>query len=216
MVTSDISVRRSSGQISFAWLPAIVAFITLEGLLGYQAFSAYQDHFLTVAQMRGRGISEGLPFIWHFAMWSDLLIVSPLAACVIGRTFEHWQRRWILASFAIGIVSAVIMSLLYTLSDTAEAHVQNHDLTNAGKAHLIYMAIAIAVFVQFLFFTCNVQQRFLRIVSILLFLHVFIGTHMLLGIVKTLLFAKLVSRAATRKFLWLDNRYLCWNWIGRA
>jgi len=85
---------------------------------------------------------------------------------------------------AVGVATAITMSLLYTRSNMPEAHVQNHHLTNAGKAHLIYMAIAIAVFVQFLFFTYDVSTRLLRIVSVLLCVHVFIGTHMLLGILK--------------------------------
>ena len=46
------------------------------------------------------------------------------------------------------------------------------------------MAIVIAVFFQFLYFTDNVSPRLLRIVSLLLFVHVFIGTHMALGIIK--------------------------------
>jgi hypothetical protein len=73
-----------------------------------------------------------------------------------------------LTSLAIGCVSAGLLSLLYTLSDVPEAHV----------------AIAIAVFIQFLFFTENVALGPLRVVSILLLVHVFFGTHMALGILK--------------------------------
>jgi len=183
MAVSAIPVSSESEQNPFAWLPAVAAFMFLEGLVAFQAFSAYEDHFLTVAQS-GRGISQGLPFIWHFAMWSDFFVISSVAAYVIGCTFSHWRWRWIWVSLAIGIVSALIMNLLYTLSNMPEGHVQNHRLTNAGIAHLIYMIIATAVFVQFLCFTSNVSQRLLRIVSVLLFVHVFIGTHMVLGIIK--------------------------------
>jgi hypothetical protein len=83
-VTSTITRNGNSGRIFFALLPAVIAFICLEGLVALQAFLAYQDHFFTVAQMRGRGISQGLPFISHFGMWGDFFVISPLAAYVIG------------------------------------------------------------------------------------------------------------------------------------
>jgi hypothetical protein len=169
----------------FAWLPAIVTFICLECLVGLQAVFANQDHFLTIAQMKGRGISQGLPFVWHFAMWSDFFVISPLAAYVTGRTFSQWRQRRILATLAVGVVSAITLSVFYMfLSSFPEAHVQNFRLTHAGVAHAIYLAIAVSVFIQFLCFTDGVSLGLLRTVSILLLLHVFIGTHMALGIIK--------------------------------
>jgi hypothetical protein len=184
MSAPAIAVRSEPEQNPFARALAVAAFIFLEGLVVFQAFSAYQDHFFTVAQMRGRGVGQGLPFIWHFGMWGDFLVISPLVAYVIGRYFVRWQLRWILASLAIGFVTAGLMSWLYTLSTIPEAHIQNHGLTAAGWGHLFYMAIVVAVFIQFLFFSGDVSVPLLRVVSLLLFAHVFFGTHMALGILK--------------------------------
>src|SRR5260221_1833844 len=100
-MTSD----KHSIKSTFAWTPAIIAFAILECLAAVQALLAYQDHFFTVAQMRSRGISQGLPFVWHFAMWGDSLVISPLAAYVIGQYHRRWSLRSLLASFAIGLVS---------------------------------------------------------------------------------------------------------------
>jgi hypothetical protein len=44
------------------------------------------------------------------------------------------------------------------------------------------MALALAVFAQFLFFTKNISSRLLRVASVLLVIHVFLGTHMALGL----------------------------------
>jgi hypothetical protein len=169
---------------SFALTPAVLTFFFFECLFALQAFFAYHDHFFTVAQMRERGIDQGLPFVWHFGMWGDCFIVSPLAAYVIGQYSDRWRLRGILISLAFGFMLALIFSWLYTLSDVPEAHVQNHHLTAAGKVHLFYMAIALAVFIQFFLFSGNVSVSFLRIASVLLFIHVFLGTHMALGIIK--------------------------------
>jgi hypothetical protein len=175
---------KHSIKSTFAWTPAIITFVLLECLVAAQALLAYQDHFFTVAQMRGRGINQGLPFVWHFAMWGDFFIVSGLAAYVIGRYIGRWRLHWILVSLAVGSISAVILSWTYTFSGIPEAHVQDYRLTAAGIVHLVYMAIALAVFTQFFFFTENISVRLLRVVSVLLFAHVFVGTHMALGILQ--------------------------------
>jgi hypothetical protein len=171
---------------SFALGRGAGAFIVLECLVGIQGLLAYQDRFLTVGEMQQRGITQGLPFIWHFGMWGDFLIISPLAGYLIGRYSDRWRLRWILVSLVIGFILATTFSWLYTLSDLPGAHVQNRHLTAAGVVHLFYMAIALAVFMQFFFFTEDISARVLRIVSVLLFAHVLVGTHMALGVFKVL------------------------------
>jgi hypothetical protein len=174
----------SSTENSAALAVAIIAFVSLESLVAAQAISAYLDHFFTVSQMRHRGIEHGLPFVWHFAMWGDFLLVSPLAAYLVARFFHRWRLRWMLLSLGFGIVIASLLSLAYTFSSIPEAHVQNHKLTAAGVGHLLYMAVALSVFIQFFLFTPSVPTRLLWIVSLLLLVHVFAGTHMLLGVFK--------------------------------
>jgi hypothetical protein len=159
-----------------------VALVSLECLVAVQALLAYRDHFLTLTQMRHRGIDHGLPFVWHFAMWGDLLIVSPLAAYLVGRYFHQWRVRWMLLSLAIGFAFAGLLSWLYTFSGMPEAHIQNHRLTAAGVGHLIYMGITLSVFLQFFIFTQETPIWLLRLVSVLLLFHVFIGNHMALGL----------------------------------
>jgi hypothetical protein len=172
------TLQRTSG------VSGLVVLVFLECLVLLQAYLAYQDHFLTVTQMRAAGVMEGLPFLWHFGMWGDFLVISALAAYITGAYLARWRVRWIFTSLVIGFAAAGTLSFLYTLSDMPGAHVINHELTAAGKVHLLYMALALAIFIQFLFFTENVSLGLLRVVSALLFVHVFFGTHMVLGIVK--------------------------------
>jgi len=168
----------------FAWTSAAVAFAFLESFVVLQAFLAYEDRFFTVAQMHQRGIKAGLPFIWHFGMWGDFVLISVVAAYVIGRYFDRWRMRSMIVSLAVGFVVAGLLSWFYTLSSMPEAHIQNSALTSAGWVHLVYMAVAIAVFTHFFFFSKGISSRLLRVVSVLLFIHVFVGTHMALGILK--------------------------------
>ena len=186
MTNSATMDRNNSIKSSFSWRPAVAAFISLECLVAIQGFSAYRDGIFTVPQMREKGIDQGLPFVWHFGMWGDILVVSALVSYLIGRYCASWPVRWILLSLVIGLTSAGILSWLYTFSGTPEAHVQNHQLTGAGVFHLIYMAIVITVFVQFLFFTKNISVQLLRVTCVLLSAHVFFGTHMALGILSAI------------------------------
>jgi len=158
--------------------------VCLEGLVVLQGWLAYSDQFLTVSQMQARGVAQGLPFVWHFGMWGDLLVISPIAAYIAGRYAMSWRLRNTLISIAVGLLAAILLSWLFTRSDVPEAHVQNHQLTLTGLTHGFYMAIAFAVFTQFFIFTRNISDLLLRLVSAFLLIHVFIGTHMILGILK--------------------------------
>ena len=182
----NLQERNTTGQTLSAGT-ALAAFVFLEALVGLQAWLAYRDHFLTVSQMQGRGINFGLPFAWHFGMWGDVFIVSPLAAYVTGRFSSTWRLRWIVVSMALGMATAIAMSWSYTLPDFQEAHVQNHSVTPAGMVHLFYMALALAIFTQFFFFTEGISRRLLRIASVLLIIHVFLGTLMALGLLHLVL-----------------------------
>jgi hypothetical protein len=169
---------------SFAWVPAALVFVSLECLGATQALSAYSDNFFTVSQMKSIPVAFGLPFLWHFGMWGDFFIISPIAGYLVGKHAHRWRLPGMLISLMIGISSASILSWVYTFSTLPDSLVQNHHLTAAGIVHLLYMAVAVAVLIQFFLFTSTPSLRLLRMVSILVLFHVFIGTHMALGILK--------------------------------
>jgi hypothetical protein len=118
----------------------LAVFIFIEALVALQTWLAYQDHFLTVSKMQGRGVNFGLPFAYHFGMWGDIFIVSPLVAYVTGRYSSRWRLHRMLLSLALGIAAVVAMSRSYTLPDFQEAHAQGHRLTPAGIASRVYGA----------------------------------------------------------------------------
>jgi hypothetical protein len=177
-----MSLNNTPSATRFRLYPALAAFVFLECLVGGQAHLAYQDQFLTVTQMIQRGTTQGQPFVWHFGMWSDLAAVSPLGAYLVGRYSRKWSTRSISASLAIGIVTSAFFHWLYTLTAVPSYRVHNHALTSAGYVHMIYMAMAISIFGQFLLFTSNVERSVLCAVSLFLIAHVLIGTQMLLGL----------------------------------
>lgn len=182
--TKTVTTNRESSHYTY-YAPVhkgVAAFIFLEVLVLSQAWLAYRNNFLTVSEMQEGGVDLGLPFIWHFGMWGDAFVISPLVAYFVGRYSSRWRLHWTLASLALGIAVAVIMGWSYTLPNVQEAHVENHRLTAAGVLHLVYMAVALAGFLLFFLFTNDVSRRLLRIASVLVVIHVLAGTHMALGL----------------------------------
>src|SRR5262249_2743674 len=74
-----------------SWGAGTIVFLILECLVIAQAYLAYQDHFFTEIQMQARGVAQGLPFRWHFAMWTDFIFISPVAAYLTWRYFPGWR-----------------------------------------------------------------------------------------------------------------------------
>lgn len=160
------------------------AFIFLEFLILTQAVLSYQGHFLTVYQMQSIHVLHGLPFLWHFGMWGDFFIISPIVAYLVRNYLNQWRCSSVLLSLIMGSISASFLGWLYTLSIIPEAHMLNHHLTSAGIIHLLYMAVVVTIFLEFFLFTPSVSSSDLIVVSSLVIFHVFLGTHMALGILQ--------------------------------
>ncbi|WP_426424126.1 hypothetical protein [Bradyrhizobium genosp. A] len=163
-------------------ITAVLTLALFEFLVAVQGWLAYRDHFLTPSQMLDSGVSNGLPFLAHLGMWGDVFIVSPLAAFIVGRFSNSWRSRWVVTSLIVGVALSVLMGWSYLSAGLPEAHVQSHQLTPAGWVHQVYMALALAIFVQFFIFTRHVPKPVLSASSIALIFHVLLGTHIILGL----------------------------------
>ena len=106
----------------------LLMFVMLECLVILQAVLANNDQFLTVTEMQRRGVAQGLPFIWHFGMWGDALMISGLVAFIVGRFADQWNWRNILFACIIAFIVTVFLGWTYTLSATPEAHALNLSL----------------------------------------------------------------------------------------
>jgi hypothetical protein len=163
-----------------------LAFVILESLIAIQMLLAYRDSFFTVASMHEKGIDRGLPLVWTFGIWSDLFIVSPLAAIIVASYGERWRPSQIQISTVLGIIATLAMACIYSFSNTPGVHMYDRHITPAGYAHLAYTTLAITIFFLLYFYTPRPSAAILISSSILLWLHAFIGTHMTLGILSCL------------------------------
>ena len=177
---------------------ALGTYVILQALIVGQVIAAWNDRMFTVTQMQSRGLAKGLPLVWHFGIWSDLLVISALLALLVGRYGAAWNRRdTALAALASAGVT-LAMGNLWAFGDPGGAHVINHATTIAGVLHLCYVWLSLLILALFFFATGGITPRVIKVVSAILVVHVFFGTHLAFGLLKE-----------TFDFPWYPGRPLC-------
>jgi hypothetical protein len=178
------------------FLPALVTFssvaLVITGLI-----LATMDDFATVDSMKKNGFPKGLPIICHGGMWGDLFIISSVMGLIT--YFCKWSPVEWMVSAVFAYVASSLLHRMYAKTTIPEAHAHGGNLTAAGKVHMTYMFLAFTVIGLFYFRTPEeISQTFIILVSVALFVHVFLGTHLVLG---------MVDRYA--HFDWVAKDYLC-------
>lgn len=163
--------------------------VLLMGLLAVvgQVYFAYEDKFLTVAQMQARGFGfvKGLPLVAHAGIWGDLIILTPLLAVIVGLYADHWSMSNIVTTAVIGVIVTIGMGFVWVKAaehGLPEAHTHDGRITVAGFIHAVYMAAAIAVIGLFFFYS-DISQKAATVVAVILAVHVIYGTHIVLGLI---------------------------------
>jgi hypothetical protein len=152
-------------------------------LIGAQVVAAYVDNFLTLAQMKAKGFSKGLPLLYHAGIWGDL-IITPVLAYIVANHAIEWHRSDIVLAHMVGVLLIVGFGFLWVSSakhGLPEAHTYSGKMTPAGFAHAIYFTEAITGIILFFFYS-KITQMEASIISVILGFHVLYGTHVFLGL----------------------------------
>lgn len=152
------------------------------GLVLLGGLAAYRNGFLTVGQMEEQNIWKGLPFVWHFGMWGDFLIMTPLLAIVIGGFHKQWGSLQIIAALIVSFVATFQMHELWKKDLMQQAHIRYGQLTPAGWINVLYMTMALAIILLF-FFATTVSPKVMLWVSAVLTVYLLFGTHIVLGLI---------------------------------
>lgn len=150
--------------------------------------SAWQDRFLTVTQMRQKGFSRGLPWLWHGGMIGDIVLITPLCIVAIQSYGDQWN---VVESAMTSVICGFVSYALHVWYDNGarksgipESHTYLGKRTLSGWFHLFYMALALTVIVLLFVFTESVETGFLVWSTIILVTHMFFGTHCHLKIIR--------------------------------
>jgi len=161
-----------------------VSLIALEGLWLLGAIAAHKGGMLTVSQMQSRGIEQGLPYLGHMGMWSDLILVGPVLAFLVAWYGDQWSLREWLIVLALGMAASFFMHNLWAKDTMIQSQVEGGRLTAAGLIHIPHMAIIVAILLLTAFFTKGVSWSVYGGVALVIAIHFFVGTHTLLKILR--------------------------------
>jgi len=177
--------EKKEARMKFSWraFAALFCLGTLAVLL--QAIFAYNDSFLTVAQMQAKGFAKGLPLLYHGGIWGDFVFLTPLLAYLFAKYNGQWNERDILKSSAIGTVAIMVMGFIWVKAaqnGLPEAHTYNGGVTMAGSIHGMYFVVAITIILMTFFHTA-ISKKAATIIAVILGLHIVYGTHIVLGLI---------------------------------
>lgn len=159
-----------------------MTYLLLQSLVVAQAYCAHRDKMLTPAEMHERGITKGIPFLWHLGMLGDFILISTLAGIIVAKYSAGWRWTQIRSASIAGIAISAVLHLFYLQDPTPGAHVLGDKLTLAGLTHLVYMAAALAILL--LFFLCTVASpRAIGVTIGIVIVHMILGTHLLIEVI---------------------------------
>lgn len=154
----------------------LVIAVAANFLVVASGIAAYADKFFFVHQMRERGLKAGFPFVIHGAMWSDLLVVSPILVVLCAFYGPQWDLvEWSISGLVGAGASLILHFGIYLRGSLPGSHGSCGRLTTAGFLHLIYTAFALQIFGLFYFLTAKINHPTLLAVSVLLGLHILTG-----------------------------------------
>jgi len=162
-------------------LVVLVGFCLIFG----EALFAWKDSFLTVAQMRARGLISGIPLLGHGGIWSDALMLTPMLAIITYKYANQWSAKSILLAAVVSLVFTIIMCVVWVKGGFTTPESLTHDgtLTIAGWLHAVYMLGALAIILLFYFATSRLTSTPVIIVSLILAAHVVIANHIPLSLI---------------------------------
>ncbi len=146
-------------------------------LIFLQAALAYEDHFFTPQDMMLHH-GKGLPMVWHFGiMWGDI-VIALWCGIVVANYGYQWSGREILYVGLAALVLSAVMHYQYLQDHIPNSHMHHGRLTAPAYVHFWFMLAALTIIG--LFFLCTTDLPVWIVVgsSVLLWIHVVLGTHL--------------------------------------
>jgi hypothetical protein len=138
------------------------------------------DNFETVAQMKSRGFSVGIPYEHHLAMrYLDCVPFPALMATIVGLYGDRWPLTLVAGIGAIGLIMSA--GLHWTYVDAGkhfpEFVTYNGKLPPAFWTHVIYMGSGFTIVGLLYLCTTHPASLLMWAATIYLVIHVTVGVH---------------------------------------
>ncbi len=142
---------------------------------------AWLDCLLTPRQMQKLWGRQGIPLLYHGAMPSDSIIISPLVAYLVAMHGNEWIPEQIFSMGLLGLIVCGALHHSWMKSKFPEAHMSEGTLLITGWVHAFYLWVNLSVIGLYYSGAMRMDQMpELCVVSGLLVLHVILANHAVL------------------------------------
>jgi len=131
----------------------------------------------------GVGVT-GLPFVGHGGMWGDMLLITPLTSIIIVTCGHQWIFIRLFALALVAMSASAILHVIWSWNPRPDSLACFNRITRAGMMHVRYMSITLTVVLMLYFGTPVVPSALLIASSIVLAVHIVVGNHMILNIIR--------------------------------
>lgn len=163
----------------------ILAFFVSMAWIFSEASFARRDRLLTLSQMKKKYPSyrTDLPFIWHFGMWSDLFLISPLIGFLIAYFSVQWSSSGIITLSFIALLLSGLFHFIFAFSPFPDSLVWRQRISRAGWLHIIYTTAILTIIGLLFFSTEEVSFEVVAATAAIVALHTTLASKVFLGII---------------------------------
>lgn len=174
-------------KIGLGIILASMLLVVAEALASYH----YASNFWP-SQVMARWGKAGIAFFAHGGMWGDFFLLPLLMAIIVVTYGDTWTLKQVAIMGAIGIVVTTANHLNLILNQPVPDPLgwQGEKWSDPIALHFVYMSTYVALAGLF-YFSPNVSVKAAVMVSVVLGIHMALGTHVPLGIL---------------------NRFMNWSW----
>ncbi len=156
-------------------------------LVASEAIVSYfcEENFFP-SQISKKWAMNGIPFAYHGGVWSDVLLLPPMMAYIVGNYGSSWTTEDVLKMGAAGVaVTLANHILLITTQPIPDSFGWKKNKWDAVIAfHFVYMSVYVALAGLFFFYSKGVSTAAAVTVAIVLGIHTAFGTHVPLGMLQ--------------------------------
>lgn len=175
-----------------------------------QAFMASRYGMLTATQMmRKYPGQQGVPYIWHLGLWSNLLFTTAWMAIITNKFSDDWSKASVVICLMVGLITSLGLHLLWgNQGQFPDSLVWKGELSLAGRMHVVYAGTVVAMSLLFYFYSTP-SPTFLIGSSIYISIHMVVGNQLGLGALKRIFHFPWCPDFFGMSHLWLNSGIIC-------
>jgi hypothetical protein len=177
-------LNKQSTKRKDMYLVSFTLSLVLNACVALEVIFAYQNKMALPSQMRSNGHQYGLPIIGHGGIWGDPFLITPSCVLFVALYGNQWSLTADWKLIGIAWIATAVFHWIWAQGKDPDCLIGQKNKRQAFWVHFIYMGITLSVILMTYFGTTKVNSRLLILTSAILSLHIALGNHVVLSIIK--------------------------------